>query len=95
MAKISNQGVPVELNDVRTQVRHEIEKRYGSVASFLKGKEAERFGGKKIRCYLYNSGSINYEVLADLCKYLGIGKLNRKIKVVREISYSLISSKEQ
>lgn len=91
MAKRKNLGEVVDLNDVRTLVRKEIEKRYGSVAQFLKTSDIEKFGIKKgnLRCYLYNTGAVNYNVIADLSKFLGIGILSRNLVVTRTYSYTL------
>lgn len=92
MAKISKTGELVNINVIRTKIRKEIEKRYGGVAKFLKTPECEKFGGRKIRCYLYDTGAINYEVISDLAKFLGIGELKRELVVTRTYSYRLIKS---
>ena len=90
MAKISKTGELVNINVIRTKIRKEIEKRYGGVAKFLKTPECEKFGGRKIRCYLYDTGAINYEVISDLAKFLGIGELKRELVVTRTYSYRLL-----
>lgn len=90
MAKIRKTGESVNINAIRTQIRKEIEKRYGGVAKFLKTPECEKFGGKKIRCYLYDTGAINYEIISALAKFLGIGELKRELVVTRTYSYRLI-----
>lgn len=89
MPKVKNTPETIELNEVRSMVRTEIDKRYGSVAAFLRSKDSEKFGGKKIRCYLYDAGAKNFEVIAGLCKYFGIGTLTRETKVTRVSTYSL------
>lgn len=93
MAKrIGSSGREVEINAVRSSVRKEIEKRYGSVAKFLHSKDSEKFGGRKIRCYLYDSGAINFKVIADLAKWLGIGELKRDVIVTRSYKYVLLDN---
>ena len=93
MAKrIGSSGREVEINAVRSSVRKEIEKRYGSIAKFLHSKDSEKFGGRKIRCYLYDSGAINFKVIADLAKWLGIGELKRDVIVTRSYKYVLLDN---
>lgn len=90
MAKIRKACESVDINAIRTQIRKEIEKRYGGVAKFLKTPEGEKFGGKKIRCYLYDTGAVNYEIISTLAKFLGIGELKRELVVTRTYSYRLV-----
>lgn len=93
MAKrIGSSGREVEINAVRSSVRKEIEKRYGSIAKFLHSKDSEKFGGRKIRCYLYDSGAVNFKVIADLAKWLGIGELKRDVIVTRSYKYVLLDN---
>lgn len=82
-------GQEVNINDVRSSIRVEIEKRYGSVAKFMHHKDSEKFGGRRIRCYLYDSGSINFEVISKLAKWLGLGELKRSVIVTRSYKYIL------
>lgn len=82
-------GKDVELNDVRKEIRCEIEKRYGSVTKFLESPMGKKLGGAKIRPYLYESGAVNFEVTRKLCAHLGIGELTRKIVVSRSYFYKL------
>lgn len=90
MAKRKNSsGAEVNINDVRASIRKELEKKYGSIAKFLHHKDSEKFGGRKIRCYLYNSGSVNFEVVAGLAKWLGLGELRRSVIVTRSYKYML------
>ena len=79
----------VEFEKVRKMVRKEIEKRYGNVAKFLKSENGKEFGGAKIKIYLYDAGPVNFDVISNLSKFLGIGELTRKIVVTRNVSYFL------
>ena len=88
----SSASVEVNINDVRSSIRSEIEKKYGSVAKFIQHEDSEQFGGKKIRCYLYNSGSINFEVISKLARWLGVGELTRVVIVTRQYKYMLGNS---
>lgn len=93
MARIKkNEGEIVELNKVRGMVRKELEKKYGSITKFLNSEKGKELGGMKIKAYLYDTGSVNFEVISALCKYLGIGELTRKIVVSRVISYRLCTN---
>lgn len=85
-------GEEIGLDKVRKMVRDEIIKRYGGVREFLRTEQGEKFGGMKIRPYLYDKGAVNFEVLSGLCKYLGIGELSRKIVVSRSYFYRLSTS---
>lgn len=81
----------VEINKVRGMIRSELNKRYGGVVEFLDTEAGKKIGGRKIRPYLYDSGTINYKVISDLCVYLGIGNLTRKIVVTRTYHYHLVT----
>jgi hypothetical protein len=90
MAKRKNSnGAEVSINDVRASIRSELEKKYGSIAKFMHHKDSEKFGGRKIRCYLYDSGSVNFEVISGLAKWLGLGELKRSVIVTRSYKYVL------
>ena len=90
----SSDGQEVDINDVRSSIRTEIEKKYGSVAKFMHHKDSEKFGGCRIRCYLYDSGSINFEVISELAKWLGLGELKRSVIVTRSYKYILSERKK-
>ena len=90
MAKRKNSnGTEVSINDVRASIRSELEKKYGSIAKFMHHEDSEKFGGRKIRCYLYDSGSVNFEVISSLAKWLGLGELKRSVIVTRSYKYAL------
>ena len=90
MAKRKNSnGTEVNINDVRASIRSELEKKYGSIAKFMHHKDSEKFGGRKIRCYLYDSGSVNFEVISGLAEWLGLGELKRSVIVTRSYKYVL------
>lgn len=93
MVKKTSSAEVVEFNEIRSLVRAGLEKRYGSVAEFLKHKDSEKFGGRKIRCYLYDSGAKNFDVISRLCRYLGIGTMSREVKVIRTATYTLCKAK--
>lgn len=92
---MGDRGHEVDINSVRSSIRKEIEKRYGSVAKFLHSEDSEKFGGRKIRCYLYDSGAINFKVIAALARWLGIGELKRDVIVTRNYKYVLSSNENE
>lgn len=85
-------GEEVEINKVRGMIRAELNKRHGGVVEFLDTEAGKKLGGRKIRPYLYDSGTVNYKVISSLCEYLGIGTLTRKIVVTRSYFYHLVTS---
>ena len=89
MARITKDGVSIEFNQVREMVRKEIVERYGSIAKFLHSEKGVELGGYKMKLYLYNTGPVNFDFISNLCKFLGIGELSRKIVVSRSFSYRL------
>lgn len=89
MAKRKNEGEVIELTKVKAMIRERLEKEHGGVAKFLNSPQGKKFGGIKIRSYLYETGATNFDVLSKLSKYLGIGELSRKFVVSRVITYSL------
>lgn len=96
MAKRKNSnGTEVSINDVRASIRSELEKKYGSIAKFMHHKDSEKFGGRKIRCYLYDSGSVNFEVISGLAKWLGLGELKRSVIVTRSYKYVLSEGQKE
>lgn len=89
MAKVKKDGMDIEFNQVREMIRKELNERYGGVSKFLHSEKGKEFGGMKSKIYLYDTGPVNYDVISKLCKFLGIGKLSRKIVVSRCFSYRL------
>lgn len=89
MARMTKEGEVVEFNKVRGMVRKEIIERYGGISKFLHSEKGKEFGGMKIKIYLYDTGPVNFEIVYNLCKFLGIGELSRKIVVTRSVSYRL------
>lgn len=81
----------ITIVEVKGLVRHAITEKYGSVAKFLSSEQGKKIGGKKIRTYLYDTGSVNVEVLNRICTRLGIGSVSKETKVVREVKYFLDS----
>lgn len=83
-------GNEVEINEIRSKIRNILNKKYGGVTRFLttteKGKE---IGGVKVKIYLYDTGPVNFRIISALCEFLGIGKLTRKLVVVRRCTYKL------
>lgn len=77
----------VEITEVKEILRKVITEKYGGVAKFIATEQGKKFGGKKIRTYFYSKGSVNFELMQELCKYFGVGNLTRKLKVIREYSY--------
>lgn len=82
----------IELNKVRAMIRKKIDERWGSMSAFLRSEESEKFGGSKIRCYLYDTGAVNFKVIASLCEYFGLGTLSRKIIITKVSVYNLEKS---
>lgn len=89
MARKKNNFEDTSINDVKGLIRKALIKRYGSVAKFLHSEDSEKFGGRKIRTYLYDTGPINFETLKSLASWLGIGNLERKIIVTRTFNYRI------
>lgn len=89
MARVTKKET--DFNQVREMVRKEIIERYGSVAKFLHSEKGEKFGGYKMKGYLYSTGPVNFDFISGLCKFLGIGTLTRKIVVSRSFSYHLFT----
>lgn len=89
MARITKEGTSIEFNQVREMVRKEIIERYGGISKFLHTEKGKEFGGPKVKVYLYDTGPVNFDVICNLCKFLGIGDLSRKIVVSRSFSYRL------
>ena len=75
------------MTEVKELLRNVINEKYGGVAKFIATEQGKKFGGKKIRTYFYSKGSVNFELMQELCKYFGVGNLIRKLKVIREYSY--------
>lgn len=90
--KKSPEGEAVEINKVRGLIREQLNERFGSVTAFLDSPAGKKFGGRKIRPYLYDTGAMNFTVISKLCEYLGIGTLTRKTVVIRTTSYQLVTS---
>lgn len=89
MAKIMKDGENIEFGKVREMVREELISRYGSVSDFLNSEKGTKFGGMKIKIYLYDKGPVNFNVIEKLCKFLGLGNLSRKVVVSRTVFYKL------
>lgn len=87
MPNIEKEKRAVEMTEVKELLRNVITEKYGGVAKFIASEQGKKFGGKKIRTYFYSKGSVNFELMQELCKYFGVGKLTRKLKVIREYSY--------
>ena len=90
MAKIERKIKQVEITEVKELIRKAIEEKYGSVTTFLNSEQGKKFGGPKIKAYLYNKGSVNFSLMQELCKYFGVGNFSRKIKVIREVKYFIL-----
>ena len=79
----------ITIVELKGLVRKTIIEKYGSVAKFLSSEQGKKIGGKKIRTYLYDTGSVNVDVLNRICTRLGIGNVSKETKVVREVKYFL------
>lgn len=79
----------ISLVELKSLVREKIIEKYGSVRAFLESPLAQKLGGTKVRCYLYDSGAMSFEVFQELCKELKIGKLKKRLKVTRSVRYFL------
>lgn len=87
MPNIEKEKRAVEMTEVKELLRNVVTEKYGGVAKFIASEQGKKFGGKKIRTYFYSKGSVNFELMQELCKYFGVGNLTRKLKVIREYSY--------
>ena len=79
---------------VKLLIIEAITKRYGSMVEFLKTDFAKSLGPEtNIKAYLYPSGAVSFPVLSKMCEHLGIGKLNKEVKVVRKITYTFTETR--
>ena len=79
----------IEMTEVKEMLRNVINEKYGGVTKFICTEQGKKLGGAKIRSYFYNKGSVNFELMQELCRHFGVGNLTRKLKVIREYSYFL------
>nr|DAO11097.1 MAG TPA: hypothetical protein [Caudoviricetes sp.] len=85
----------VQIEDVKQQLREAIKERYGSVANFIKHEDSQKYGGVKLRTYLYDKGNNSLVALAPLCQMFEIGSLSKKVEVVRNVRYYLKTHKSK
>lgn len=79
----------VEFNDIRKAVKTELDKRFGGIYQFLNSESGKKFGGLKNKVYFYECGPVNFELTRDVCEFLGLGELSRKLIVTRTYTYNL------
>lgn len=79
----------IDFNKVRAMVREKVTEKFGGVSAFLNSDAGKKFGGMKIKIYMYETGPVNFKVISKLCQYLGIGELTRKLVVSRAYFYRL------
>lgn len=89
MSKMKKEDSNIELNEVRAKLRKVITDKYGGVTKFLSSNEGKKFGGVKVRPYLYDSAAVNFKVLKSLCSYFGVGELSRDFVITRVVTYKL------
>ena len=82
-------GEDIEINKVKGMIREELKKRYGGVVEFLDTPKGIELGGRKVRPYLYDTGTINFNIINAFAEYLGIGTLTRTVVVTRNYYYKL------
>lgn len=92
MGRTRTKSSDVEIITVRQKIRELLLEKYGGVVSFLETPQGKKLGGMKVRVYLYDTGPVNYKVLADFCRYLGIGTLTRTVKRICITTYQLNTS---
>lgn len=83
----------VEVNELKETIRAKIEANYGGVSKFLRSEDGQKFGGMKIKPYLYNGGPTSIEPLCKLAKFFGLGTITKKVVVSRKVEY-YVSAKD-
>jgi len=81
----------ISLLDIKKMLREEIKNKYGmNVREFTNSEEAAKLGiGKSLSCYLSPTGSSSFTVFQTLAKALGLGNLEKEIKVTKIVKYYL------
>lgn len=77
----------IQLNDIKATLRKKMIKKYGSVVNFLRSEDGAKFGGLKIRPYLYSTGVTSFEPLKGLTEFFGMGTLTRKVVLEKTTTY--------
>ena len=85
-----NKKEEISLNEIKGSIRERIKAQYGSIDKFLRSEDGAKFGGLKIKPYLYPAGSPSYEVLKNLAEFFGVGTISRKLHVVKTTTYFII-----
>ncbi len=79
----------IQLDDLKALLRKKIIKQYGSVPKFLRSEDGAKFGGPKIKPYLYPAGATSFEPLRGLAEFFGVGELTKKVVVEKTVTYYL------
>lgn len=77
----------INLDELKAVLRERMVKEYGGVSKFLHSKDGERFGGMKIKPYLYSAGATSFGPLKALAEFFGVGTLSKKVIVERKTIY--------
>lgn len=75
------------IDHIKGRLRMEMELKYGGVSKFLRSEDGAKFGGMKIKPYLYSSGAVSFRTLAKLYEFFGIGILTRKVVIKKTYHY--------
>lgn len=82
------------MDDLRAILRDKMVKRYGGVSKFLRSEDGAKFGGIRIKPYLYSTGATSFEPLKALSEFFGIGTLSKKVIVERKTIYYVTKRKD-
>ena len=77
----------INLDDLKAVLRERMVREYGGVSKFLHSEDGARFGGMKIKSYLYSAGPTSFGPLKALSEFFGVGILNKKVIVERKTVY--------
>jgi hypothetical protein len=77
----------ITLDEIKSSLRESMNEKYGGVTKFLKSKDGQKFGGMKIKPYLYSGGATSFEPLRDLAKFFGLGTLTRRLVITKKTTY--------
>lgn len=86
---VPEDAVPADYEEVRQKVFAALVDRYGSIGAFLHSDLCMKYGGPRIKPYLYSTGSRSVDIIGGLSAELGFGRLYKKTVVVREVRYFL------
>ena len=80
----------IEMTALKKELSEKIIKEYGSIKDFIDSDYAKKHHiGNSIRVYLSPKGGVSLELFKELCNHFKLGKLERKLEIVRTTTYTL------